>query len=68
MQVVGNNQCRCSYQELTDNMMCAGVAEGGKDACQVRGVGVAVRAGPRGVEPARCDGTCPSRGTQAVRW
>ncbi|CAG12258.1 unnamed protein product, partial [Tetraodon nigroviridis] len=34
VQVVGNNQCRCSYQELTDNMMCAGVAEGGKDACQ----------------------------------
>ncbi|XP_076121815.1 polyserase-2-like [Alosa pseudoharengus] len=32
--VVGNKQCSCSYGELTDNMICAGVPAGGKDACQ----------------------------------
>lgn len=33
--MVGNNQCRCSQEDLTDNMMCAGVRGGGKDACLV---------------------------------
>ncbi|XP_068444383.1 trypsin II-P29-like [Clinocottus analis] len=32
--IVGNNECRCAYPELTDNMICAGFREGGKDACQ----------------------------------
>uniref|UniRef100_A0A3Q2EF90 Zgc:100868 n=1 Tax=Cyprinodon variegatus TaxID=28743 RepID=A0A3Q2EF90_CYPVA len=33
--VVGNRQCMCSYPEnITENMMCAGLQEGGKDACQ----------------------------------
>ncbi|XP_028419437.1 serine protease 27 [Perca flavescens] len=32
--IVGNNQCRCTYSDLTGNMMCAGVPAGGKDSCQ----------------------------------
>ncbi|XP_078131867.1 serine protease 27-like [Sander vitreus] len=32
--IVGNNQCRCTYGDLTGNMMCAGVPAGGKDSCQ----------------------------------
>uniref|UniRef100_A0A673K072 Zgc:165423 n=1 Tax=Sinocyclocheilus rhinocerous TaxID=307959 RepID=A0A673K072_9TELE len=35
--VVGNSKCNCLYEELiTDNMMCAGPLEGGKDSCQYR--------------------------------
>uniref|UniRef100_A0A3Q2TF79 Peptidase S1 domain-containing protein n=1 Tax=Fundulus heteroclitus TaxID=8078 RepID=A0A3Q2TF79_FUNHE len=34
--VVGNRQCKCSYGEssITDNMICAGLQEEGKDSCQ----------------------------------
>ncbi|XP_043956027.1 prostasin-like isoform X1 [Gambusia affinis] len=34
--VVGNSQCKSSYGEsaITDNMICAGLLEGGKDSCQ----------------------------------
>ncbi|XP_049600335.1 serine protease 27 [Syngnathus scovelli] len=33
--VVGNSQCNCDYDAtITDNMICAGLREGGKDACQ----------------------------------
>ncbi|XP_026102150.1 transmembrane protease serine 9-like isoform X2 [Carassius auratus] len=34
--VVGNRQCKCLYgvSTITDNMICAGLMEGGKDSCQ----------------------------------
>uniref|UniRef100_A0A9J8AQ02 Zgc:165423 n=1 Tax=Cyprinus carpio carpio TaxID=630221 RepID=A0A9J8AQ02_CYPCA len=33
--VVGNSKCNCLYEgSVTDNMMCAGPLEGGKDSCQ----------------------------------
>ncbi|XP_078808036.1 transmembrane protease serine 9-like isoform X2 [Oryzias latipes] len=34
--IVGNRQCKCSYgaNSITDNMVCAGLLEGGKDSCQ----------------------------------
>ncbi|XP_070786281.1 serine protease 27-like [Enoplosus armatus] len=32
--IVGNNECKCTYDGLTENMICAGLRAGGKDACQ----------------------------------
>ncbi|XP_051994400.1 transmembrane protease serine 9-like [Xyrauchen texanus] len=33
--IVGNRQCKCLYEiKILDNMICAGLLEGGKDSCQ----------------------------------
>lgn len=32
--IVSNAECRDSYSNLTDNMICAGLPDGGKDSCQ----------------------------------
>lgn len=32
--IISNNECRGSYPGLTDNMLCAGYPQGGKDSCQ----------------------------------
>lgn len=34
LPIVGNNECKCTYRRLTDNMLCAGTSAGGKDSCQ----------------------------------
>ncbi|XP_026133110.1 serine protease 27-like [Carassius auratus] len=36
VSVIGNRQCNCLYGvgNITDNMICAGLLEGGKDSCQ----------------------------------
>ncbi|KAF7643399.1 hypothetical protein LDENG_00240170 [Lucifuga dentata] len=34
LPIVSNAQCNQSYPELTSNMICAGLQEGGKDSCQ----------------------------------
>uniref|UniRef100_A0A3B5LV66 Peptidase S1 domain-containing protein n=1 Tax=Xiphophorus couchianus TaxID=32473 RepID=A0A3B5LV66_9TELE len=32
--IVSNSQCSASYSTLTNNMLCAGLTNGGKDSCQ----------------------------------
>lgn len=32
--IVSNEACKTSYPSLTDNMLCAGLPQGGKDSCQ----------------------------------
>ncbi|KAG8006023.1 Serine protease 27 [Nibea albiflora] len=34
LPIVGNHECKCSHRLLTENMICAGLRAGGKDACR----------------------------------
>jgi len=35
LPIVGNNECGCTYTKITENTICAGFREGGKDSCKV---------------------------------
>uniref|UniRef100_A0A8C7XJ80 Zgc:100868 n=1 Tax=Oryzias sinensis TaxID=183150 RepID=A0A8C7XJ80_9TELE len=43
--VVGNRQCQCNFGQpkISENMICAGLQKGGKDACQLDSGGPLVR-------------------------